>query len=251
MTASDRSHVADGRLLFGRPVACIAILAVATLSAALGCASRGIVATPSAGATENPPTGMAIHIADVRDARVFQETPNRKSTPSLTDHASESGGRARAVGRDTNAGGRPGSNVMLAAEQSVEGLVGDAAGRALRGAGFRVVDEGAPDFQKARAMNVSIEELWMWETIPALGAVTNVRLRVRLSAPLPGLDAGEVIEAEYKLVQGGFSYGMWSQTLERGLDELTQRTQVRLSQIREAMVAGVVPAASPAAKTTP
>lgn len=251
MNTSERTHVRERRRILARRLPLVAIVAGLAMLTAPGCASRGIVVMASAGATENPPTGTAIHIAEVRDARVFQETPNRKSTPSLTEHAKESGGRARAVGRDTNAGGRPGANVMLAPEQSVEGLVGDAVGRALRGAGFRVVETGDAGFQKARALRVSIEELWMWETIPAMGAVTNVRLRVLLTAPLPGLDAGESIEAEYKLVRGGFTYGMWRQTLEHGLDELTQHAQVRLAQIRAAIAAGVVPGPSPAATPMP
>lgn len=248
MTDLDRRKASDRRARPGR-VALVSIL-VSLACASLGCASRGIIVSTSAGSLENPPEGPAVLVREVRDARVFQETANRKQTPSLTGDARAPGARARAVGRQTNAAGRPGANVMLAAGQSVESLVGDAVARALRGAGFRVVQAGDADLAAARRLDVSIEELWMWETVPSMGAVTNVRLRVRLSGPLPALEAGEAIEAGHKLVSGGFTYDMWRQTLERGLDEWTQRAEGRLSEVRRAVPAGAsgdAPAQSAAA----
>jgi hypothetical protein len=229
MHESDRVHPPERGPLRG-----LLLVLLAAAAAASGCATPGIVPRPTAGTLENPTSAIAVRIAEVSDARVFQATASRSFTPSLSGDASDPARRARAVGRSTTTSGLPGANVLLAPELTVETLVEDAMGRALRAAGFRVVEAGDPEAGPPPALRVSIEQLWMRETPRWRSAETEIEMRIRITAPLPGLEVGETVAVDQRVVRGGFTRSLWTRTLERGLDEWTRQAAERLSRVRKA-----------------
>ena len=201
----------------------------------LGCANPGVVPVQEVGTLENPATGVGVRIARVEDRRDFQDFAGRSLTPTLTDDDGDPVRRSRAVGRSTSLGGGAGANVFLAPDLSVETIVADAVARALRGAGFRVLEQGDPGYAGAVPLTLGVEQLWMMRNLPAEPAYAEAEIRVRVSGPLPGLERGAIVSARKKVARGGWSRGMWRIALEKGLDELTEAAEVELDSVRASL----------------
>lgn len=204
-----------------------------------GCANRGVVPVQTAGASENPAVGPAVRIVEIRDERAFQSSPSPTLTPSFSAHETDPAQRARAVGRKRTADRRPGAVVFLEADRTVQSIVRDAVGRALRSAGFRVLEPGMKDYAAATGLEISIEQLWMSGGERRLGrsrrAVVECEMRIRIAGPLPGLEVGPVVEAYREIARGGFTRSMWRQALEGALEELTEAAAGDLARVRRAM----------------
>jgi hypothetical protein len=205
------------------------------LTLAVGCASTGVIPTQQAGSEANPPDGVPVRIEVVEDEREFQETAAARLVPSLSGDDQDTARRSRAVGRTNLSNGRPGANVFLEPDRTVESITREAVARALRGAGFRVVEEGAADYGAAIPVNVAIEQLWMMKSPPSASPYTIADLRIRITSTLPGLETGQVVEAQSRVVRGGFTRSMWRQVLELGLDELTEAAQDEFDRVRLAL----------------
>ena len=226
------------------PLAALALLALA-------CASRPVVPVQQAGTTDNPETGVGVKLAHVEDRRAFQDFAGRALTPTLAGDDGDAVLRARAVGRSTSQTGGAGANVFLPADSSVELIAAEAVARALRAAGFRVLEIGDPGFEDAVPLELGVEQLWMMRNPPAEPAWVEAEIRLRISGPLPGLERGAVVEVREKLSRGGWSYGMWRQGLEKGLTELTEEAQLELESVRASLDASPLMRPADAARREP
>ncbi len=205
----------------------VGLLALLTLA----CAGLSVVPVQEAGLTENPPAGPAVKIASTLDQRDFQDFSGRGLTPTLAGDDPEL--RPRAVARGAGPGGGSG-NVLLSPDSSVEQIVAQAVGRALRAARFRVLTASDPGFAKAVPLTLGIEQLWMMNE-PGAPAWVDAEIRVRISGPIPGLERGAVVEARKKLSRAGWTFGMWQEALGKALDELTRKSQVELEAVRASL----------------
>jgi len=221
------------------------LLVISALALLAGCASTGVVPTPEAGLTSNPSEGIAVRIADIFDERKFGETASTRLVPTLTGDRNDPVRRSRAIGRMTLRNGSPGANVFLEPERTVESIVGDAVARALRKAGFRVLRKSDNGFEHAVPIQISIEQLWMMKSPPNASPYVRAEIRARLTAPLPGLEVGKVVESYGRIVRGGFTRGMWRQALTQALDGLTETTLEEFDRVRLAVEA------TPASKLVP
>lgn len=213
----------------------IRALALATgLALALGgCTSPNAGVTPvqAAGSTENPPTGPAVRIAQVRDQRQFQDYEGTSFTPTLAGDAD----RSRAVARNTSPGGAPAGNVLLAPGLSVESVVSDAMARALRSAGFRVLGAGDAGADEATELRITIQKLWVIRRFSASGGEADSEFEVRIAGPIGGLDRGAVISAHKLVARAFWTPSLFRLALEKGLDELTNNAIPELEAARLAV----------------
>jgi len=231
-----------------RSIGSVILLGVAAAWLA-ACANTGVVPVPEAGTLENPLSGIAVRITQVEDQRGFQNYDGRNFTPTLTGDANDPIRRSHAIGRGTARNGRPGPNIFVAPDLTIEGLVKDAASRAFRSAGFRVLESGDSGYAHAIDVQLTIEKLWMMQSKPTEAPSTELDLRIRLAGPLPGLNVGVLIEGRKKVVRGGFSRGMWRQALEGGLDEFIVAAEAELVRVVAAVDATPARALAPSGLT--
>ncbi len=193
-------------------------LALAVLVVA--CAGwSGVLDVPLA-VPENPEAGPAVQIGTVEDRRRFERRSYAPWTPSVhRDPHAEGGVAARTVGRR-----RPdsrGGNLVLPEGRTVAALVSDAVTRSFREAGYRVLEQGAPDAADAVPVAVVIEEFWAWmTTLRDAPPRFEFSARLRLDAPLPTLRGGEIVCGTHVLSRGGASAAVWERALEAGVQDL-------------------------------
>ena len=195
-----------------------------------GCAGTAIVPGPSAGVLDNPSSGVAVRIDRVEDMRAFQSSAARTLTPSLRGQ-DDPAARSRVIGRATTQAARPGANIFVVPGTTVEEMVEDALGRALRQAGFRVVEEGDPGHDAAIGLEVDIEQFWMKQSLPTESPSTEVEIEARIFGNLPGLEVGALVETHERVVRGGFSRRMWRQVLDLGLDEFIEAASAEFTRV--------------------
>ncbi len=203
-----------------------------TLTLLLGaCTSTGVLPMQKAGVLENPESGVAVRIAQIVDQRDFQDFAGRGFTPTLTGDFNDTDRRSRAIGRGTAQNGRPGPSIFLKPDLTVPGIVRDATIRALRSAGFRVLESGDPGYDQAIGLNLAIEQLWLMQSKSTEAPSTALELRIRITGPLPGLEVGVLVEGYKRVVRGGFSRAMWRQALEAGLDDFIEAADAELVRV--------------------
>ena len=203
-----------------------------------GCASRtGVIPTPEAGLTENPAEGIAVRIGDVVDERRFGDFAGTRLVPTLTGDADDPVRRSRAIGRSNTPNGTAGHNVFLEPDRTVQSTTADAIARALRSAGFRVLEEGDKGYERAIPVDIAVEQYWMMRSPPSASPYVRGEIRARITSQLPGLKTGTAIESYGKIVRGGYTRGMWRQALDKALDDLTDRATEELDHVRVAIEA--------------
>ena len=198
----------------------------------VGCVAHGVVPVQKAGSTENPVAGPAVRIDSVVDARRFQDFAGTAFTPTLAGDTD----RSRAVGRRNGSGGAAFSNVLLAEELSVEAVVSEAVARALRGAGFRVVESADSRAAAATPLTLTIEKLWIVRRVVSPGGSAEADLQVRIAGPIGGLDRGAVVSTRKLVARASGTPSLWRLALEKGLDELTEKAIPELAAARSAVV---------------
>lgn len=196
-----------------------ALVGALLLAVLTACTGTAVKPGPSAGVLDNPPSGIAVRIDRIEDKREFQETDIRTLTPSLTGDAQDPVRRSRAIGRGTTQSARPGANLFVVPETTVEQMMTDATSRALRQAGFRVIEKGEPGYDAAIGLEVIIEKLWMKQSLPTESPSTEMEIGARIYGNLPGLEVGALVETHERVVRGGFSRRMWRQVLDQSLDQ--------------------------------
>ncbi len=139
----------------------IAGAVVSLLGFASGCAvSRGIleVEVPTA---MNPSIGPAYKIVEVKDSRQFQLRPQEPSIPSLKGGEIDNESiTSRAIARKRNGYGKAMGDILLPEGQTVTELTARAVARAMRESGLRVVEQGDPDWKRARPVEAEIQQHW-------------------------------------------------------------------------------------------
>jgi hypothetical protein len=197
------------------------------LSALAGCANPGVVPVLEAGATENPATGPAVRIGEVFDRRAFQDFTGTSFTPTLAVDTD----RSRAIARNTGPGGQAFDNVLLAPGQSVESISTEAVTRALRQAGFRVLDAGADE---ATPLRITIDKLWVVRRFDSPGGAAESDIQLRIAGSIGGLERGAVVSARKLVAREGWLPSLWRIALEKGLDAVTENAVPALVAAREA-----------------
>jgi len=201
------------------PWLCIA--AGYALLAGTGCAtSRGILDVPLP-ASQNLGSGPAVRIASVVDARGFERNPSDPSIPSLK--GGEIQDRAittRAIARKRNGYGKAMGDILLPEGRAVTEIVGAAVARGLREGGYRVLASGDAGFDEAAPIDVEIRKLWMWFTPGFWAAHLEFRSAIGLRGPIPPLAAGAEVPGYVRLATQAATTGAWTNTLNKGLDDL-------------------------------
>ena len=217
-----------------RSLSLLILLGLALASLA-GCANNGITPELTAGRLDNPSDGIPVRLGEIRDLRRFQNSPSRTFVPSLQGDLEDFALRSRAVGRATNEARRPAENIVLDPPLTVESLVGEAAARALREAGYRVLGPGSFGYDEAIELELEINRLWMMQNLPPMPPHARVDIQIRIVGALFGFERGIDVEAYRKVSGGGMNRGLFRQALERGLDEWSENAQGELERTRSAV----------------
>ncbi len=211
----------------GAALVCATLL-VAVLTA---CAGTAVKPGPSAGMVENPPSGIAVRIDRVEDMREFQSSDSRTLMPSLRGDGEDPARQSRVIGRGTTQAARPGANIFVVPDTTVEQIIEDATARALRQAGFRVIQKGEPGYEAAIGLEVDIEQMWMKQSLPTESPSTEMEIKARVYSNLPGLEVGALVETHERVVRGGFSRGMWRQVLDLSLDRFIETASDEFTRV--------------------
>jgi uncharacterized lipoprotein YajG len=183
-----------------------------------------------------PPTGMVTNgagvakIVEVRDRRVFEAAPKDPSTPSLRSAADISNPMitARALARKRGGYGNALGDIVLPEGRSVAGLVKGAMQKALQDKGYRVVEEGSPDYARAVPVSVEIQSFWAWFT-PGFAAITvECKSAVRLTGGAFTTASPPPVEG-YAMASGiGAFESTWADVIKRALDDLSGKMEAQI-----------------------
>jgi hypothetical protein len=177
----------------------------------------------------NKTTGMAVKITTVADARNFATNPDDPTQPSLGDPDDIANAQltARAIGRKRNTYGQALGDVVLPEGQTVAGVVTGITRRALEEAGYRVVDAGSPDYAKAAAVAVKVDQFWGWSR-PGFWSITmSFEGKVALDSDLVTNPAEPVtVHAEIHPQMG--TEDNWKEVIQMGATQLIAKMKERL-----------------------
>lgn len=206
-------------------------VALSTMLLLCGCAtSRSVVQVGTAPAYQvsNPDQGTAIRLVTT-DERKFELAPATPDIPSLKDgEINNPAITARAIGRKRNTYGRALGDVLLPEGQNVAQIVGEAIANGFRGAGYRVVTEGDPDFATATPVNAKIVQFWLWID-PGFWAITvENRTELTISSVLPGFEKDFTALLTQKAPMGAVFESDWQKEATRSLNDVTQDLTNRL-----------------------
>jgi len=201
-------------------------LGVLLLAAALGaCAttrSEIKIASPVAqgSATTASQTGRVVVIAAVFDERVFEDKPRDPSAPSLGFGGAaqaSSDVKARAIGRKRGGLGLALGDVLLDEGQTVEGLVRENLGAALKQAGFQVLT-AADAGTSPLILDVHIRKLWAWFE-PGFWAI-KLHCDVSVDLAVRGRATPVTISADVADSRQVATESAWMQVVVEGMDKL-------------------------------
>ena len=209
--------------------AIVVLIVIATL--ATGCAtSRGVLDIRPQSIPENPTQGRALVIANVVDNRHFELKPESPDIPSLKGgEIDDDAITARAIARKRNSYGKGLGDILLPEGRTVHMVVTEYLTRALREAGYRVVDKGTPEAAAATALDVSIDELWGWMT-PGMWVISvECRSAVTITPNPAGLDQPMNVGGYGILKSAAAPSGLWEGVLRKSLSNLMDNTRDQLA----------------------
>lgn len=146
------------------------LLAICCLALLGGCATNRSymrLEVAHASATVSTPTGKAVVIDSVQDARKFEESPGDPSVPSLKKGEEYKLGaeqRKRAIARKRNSWGKALGDILLEDGQTVETLAHDLVADGFSRHGYQVLAAGSAPPADALHVSVVIDEFWSWFT---------------------------------------------------------------------------------------
>jgi len=193
--------------------------------AAPGAAAAAAPAAPAAGAK------VAV-IRSVKDERVFEQAPAEPSTPSLGfEGADQATGevKARAIGRKRNSWGKALGDILLQPGQTVEGVVRENLGAALRDAGFDVRDD-AGSAAAPLLLDVRIQRFWAWMQ-PGFWAIT-LKARIATELQVSAGDRPVNIAVEVEDPRGLATDGAWIETIDKGLVAFRREAAAKLAALK-------------------
>jgi hypothetical protein len=201
---------------------------VACLCSLLGCAGNPPidVTLPQLAVFADAP---AVRVGPVQDARVFAARvgDGRPMTlaPGVADDRATT---ARVVGRRRSVQGISQDNVFLPEGREVADLVAEATHLGLQRAGYRVLSPGDPGFAEAPALALVVRRFWTRMVWRAL-LTYEFRAEVHVVGPVAPFTAGAWVCATVDVGRAGPSPGVWSHTLQAGLEDYANNVFERLA----------------------
>ena len=183
-----------------------------------------------------PPTtmvtnGMAVaKIVEVRDRRMFEAAPREPSTPSLQSAADISNPMitARALARKRGGYGNALGDIVLPEGRTVAGLVKGAMQKALQDKGYRVVEEGSPDYARAVPVSVDIQRFWAWFTPGAFAVTVECQSAVTFTGGAFTSASPPPVEG-YAMASGfGAFESTWADVIKRALADLSEKMEAQI-----------------------
>ena len=210
-------------------------LALVAVLSATGCGQRGAMPpaapAPPAGAPDAAPSmgKAAAKILAIEDARKFEARPQDPSTPSMQNAADlDNKDRvAHTVGRQRSIYGGAGPNIFLPAGETVAGIVRATLEKALREKGYRIIEEGSPDYAGAATLSIEITQFWTWQTPRMLGKSAEFRTAVVVT--------GDALSEPSTRLEGyasddsvGTNANHWRQIIQAGVDDLGKKIAMEI-----------------------
>ena len=145
-----------------RAIAVPALLGLCVSGCALGRSVIDVSVPPPTNASDD--SKQVVKITEVRDLRHFEVNPNDPSQPSLAkaDEIQDSKITAHAIGRKRGGYGNALGDLALPENKTVASVVKDAARTAFQERGYKVVDEGSPDYERAIPIALDVGQFWAW-----------------------------------------------------------------------------------------
>jgi uncharacterized lipoprotein YajG len=181
-----------------------------------------------------PDTGQAsytvtktktILVRSVTDERVFEESPQDPSMPSLGGEGVSNAPadiKARAIGRKRNGYGKALGDVLLENGQTVTGIVRENLTSALKRAGYRVTSNAADAGTSPTIIDVRIKKFWAWLQ-PGFWALT-LHTNITTDLEVSGASSPSVVTVHTKDSRQLATDSAWIEIVDKALTDY--RTQV-------------------------
>lgn len=211
-----------------RAVAIPALLAFCVSGCALGRSVIDVFVPAPTNASAD--STHLVKITEVRDLRKFEVNPKDPSQPSLGDLAETQDFKitSHAIGRKRGGYGNALGDLALPENKTVASVVKEAARTAFQERGYQVVDEGAPDYDRATPVALDVSQFWAWIK-PGFAEIT---LSLESQVTMKGKD---VLESDPATVVGHYSTGTaaafesdWMKMINIGLGDLIQKMELKI-----------------------
>ena len=207
-----------------------AVPLAACLLIATGCATtRGVIDIPPKAAS-NPSSGPAVRIDRVTDRRVFEINPRQANIPSLMNDSEikDPNITARAIARKRGGFGKALGDILLPEGRTVTQVVEEALTRSLQETGYRVVGNQDPEAATAIPIEADIEQFWAYFRPGFAEVAVEFESSVRLTSPLPALQAGGPIKGISRVTGMAATSSTWQEAVAKGVDDLSRNARDRL-----------------------
>ncbi len=168
----------------------------------------------------NPESGKAIKIVSVTDNRVFEVAPSSASTPSLQgDEINDKAITSRAVARKRNTVGAALGDIVLPENRTVTMVAQERITRVFRESGYRVLEVGDSDYDRAIPVTVNIEKFWSWFSPGFWKVSLEFDADMHIQGSIGNLGKGKNIKGYARLKSSTGSSGAFRKTIIKGLDD--------------------------------
>ena len=211
------------------------LLAMTFLMGLSACAvDRSTVSIDPPESIANPVNGVDVKLVSVTDSRLFEFRPTTPDIPSLSeDEINNDSIKARAFARKRNSYGKALGDVVLPENQTVAGIMKPALENAFRAAGYRVLEPGNPEFDKAIPVEVKVIQFWSWIEWGFWELGLHNKAEVSISATEVPMAEGLTVFNETVGKHAAVFDGDWQQSATTGIMDLGVKVTDELNKLRQ------------------
>ena len=211
------------------------LMLLAAFTILTGCAtSRSEVKLGDTGSVNNfaVTKSRVVLIRSVSDERVFEQTPNDPSTPSLGGEGANGASgdtKARAIGRKRGGFGKALGDVLLENGQTVAGVVRENLTAAFKQAGYRTTSSAADAGPSPMIVDVHIKQFWAWVQ-PGFWAMT-LNSHITTDLEISGIASPAVVSVSEKDSRQLVTDGAWIEIVDKALKDYREQASAKAAQL--------------------
>jgi hypothetical protein len=205
---------------------CVAAAGCATSRSEIRLTSPIAIAPTASGAS-----ARTVVIRSIADERVFEESPNDPSTPSLGFGGAAKASteiKDRAIGRKRNTYGKALGDVLLENGQTVESVIRENLTAAFQQAGYQVKSDVAESGPSPLVIDVHIKQFWAWIQPGFFAATLNTNITTDLDI---GTSASTLVSIHAEDTSGPATDSAWLEIVQRGLKEYRAQATSKASAL--------------------
>lgn len=196
-----------------------------------GCAlGRSVIDVNVPEPTTSVDSAQIVKITEVHDLRKFEVNPKDPSQPSLGSDTDilDSKITSHAIGRKRGGYGNALGDLALPEGKTVASIVKEAARTAFQERGYKVVDEGSPDYSIAMPVALDVNQFWAWMKPGFVELTLSLESQVTIKGKSVVEPDPAVVIGHYSMGSGAAFESTWTEMIHAGMADLIQKMELRI-----------------------